>query len=79
MQGVQQTGQQADKAGADHGGDPAAPQEDSQPPGDDDAKHRDEPRQRAEAAPGESANTGRAPEPPHAERAQPAQTRPQTD
>jgi len=35
--------------------------------------------QRAEAAPGESANAGRAPEPPQPERAQPAQTRPQSD
>jgi hypothetical protein len=42
---------------------PTAPQQDS----------------RDEAAPGESANTGRAPEPPRAEHAQPAQTRPQAD
>ncbi|PXX08181.1 type VII secretion target [Mycolicibacterium moriokaense] len=68
MQGVQQAAQQASKSAEkavdtrDAGqANPTAPQQDS----DD------------EAAPGESANTGRAPEP--AERAQPAQTRPQAD
>jgi len=48
-------------------------------PASDQPQHRDEPLQRAEAAAGESANAGRAPEPPQPERAQPAQTRPQSD
>jgi hypothetical protein len=70
MQGVQQAVQQASESAekaVDAKGigqaDPTAPQQNS----------------RDEAAPGESANTGRAPEPPPAERAQPAQTRPQAD
>jgi hypothetical protein len=80
MQGVQQAVQQASQRAdtavdAKEAGqaDPTAPQEDSRGP------VSDEPRHRAEAAPGESANTGRAPEPPRPERAQPAPTRPQAD
>jgi hypothetical protein len=71
MQGVQQAVQQASQStekavdAKDTGrADPAVPQQDS----------RDN-----QAAPGESANTGRAPEPPRTERAEPAQTRPQSD
>ena len=70
MQGVQQAAQQASQSAEkavdakDTGqADPTAPQQDS----------------RDDAAPGESANTGRAPEPPRPEPAQPAQTRPQAD
>lgn len=70
MQGVQQAVQQASRSVVREvdakdaaQADPAALQQDS----------------RGQAAPGESANTGRAPEPPQAERAQPAQTRPQGD
>jgi hypothetical protein len=70
MQGVQpavqHASQSAEKAVDAKGtgqADPTAPQQDSHD----------------KAAPGESANTGRAPEPPQAERAQPAQTRPQAD
>jgi hypothetical protein len=80
MQGVQQAVQQASQSAekaADANeagqGDPTAPQEDSR------GRVSDEPRHRAEAAPGESANTGRVPEPPRPERAQPAPTRPQAD
>ncbi len=80
MQGVQhavqRASQSADKAvdAKDAGqADPTAPQEDSR------GAVSDEPRHRAGAAPGESANTGRAPEPPRTERAQPAPTRPLAD
>jgi hypothetical protein len=82
MQGVQQAVQQASQSAdaKDAGqGDPTAPQQGSRGPVGDQPEHRDEPRHRAEAAPGESANTGRTPEPLRAERAQPAQTRPQAD
>jgi hypothetical protein len=80
MQGVQQAVQRASQSAEkavhakDAGqADPTAPQEHSR------GAVSDEPRHRAGAAPGESANTGRAPEPPRAEHAQPAQTRPQAD
>jgi hypothetical protein len=66
QQAVQQASQSAEKALDAKGtgqADPTAPQQDS----------------RDKAAPGESANTGRAPELPRAEREQPAQTRPQAD
>ena len=85
MQGVQQ----ASQAGGDlkmpgdpkvpSQGDPTAPEQDSRGPAHDEQQHRAESAQRAEAAPGESAGTGRAPELPRAERAEPAQTRPQSD
>jgi hypothetical protein len=76
MQGVQQASQSAEKAvdEKDAGqADPTAPQQDSRDPVGDKPQHRDQ------AAPGESANTGRAPELPRVERAQPAPTRPQAD
>jgi Excreted virulence factor EspC, type VII ESX diderm len=66
QQAVQQASQSAEKAVDAKGtgqADPTAPQQDS----------------RDKAAPGESANTGRAPQLPRAEREQPAQTRPQAD
>ena len=85
MQGVQQAVQKAGQAGepvdakdAAHR-DPAAPQRDSRDPASDQPQHRDEPLQRDETAPGESANAGRAPEPAQPERAHPARTRPQSD
>jgi hypothetical protein len=76
MQAVQQASQAAGKAADATGaakGDSAAPQQDSR----SEETERHEPLHRAEAAPGDSANTGRAPETP--EHAKPAQTRPQTD
>jgi hypothetical protein len=80
MQGVQQAVQQASPSAekavdAKDAGqtDATAPEQDSRDPVGDEPRHRDE------AAQGESANTGRAPEPPQPERARPAQTRPQTD
>jgi hypothetical protein len=66
QQAVQQTSQSAEKAVDTKGSgqtDPAVPQEDS----------------RNEAAPGESADAGRAPELPQPDREQPAQTRPQAE
>jgi hypothetical protein len=72
MQAVQSAGKAADATGAAKG-DAAAPQQDSR----SEETERHEPLHRAEAAPGDSANTGRAPETP--EHAKPAQTRPQTD
>jgi hypothetical protein len=66
QQAVQQASQSAEKAvdAKDTGQtDLTAPQQDS----------------RDQAAPGESANTGRAPEPPQTQRAHPAQTRPQAE
>ena len=85
MQGVQQ----ASQAGGDlkmpddpkvpSQGDPTAPEQDSRGPAHDEQQHRAESAQRGEAAPGESAGTGRAPELPRAERAEPAQTVPQSD
>ena len=80
MQGVQQAVQQASKAGGDPTapGDPKVPGQGEETAPDEGSERRvsDEPLQRAEAAPGESANTGRAPDLP---RAEPAQTRPQSD
>ena len=77
MQAVQQASQSASKAADATGaakGDPAVPQQNSR---SEETERRNEPLHRAEAAPGDSANTGRAPETP--EHAKPAQTRPQTD
>jgi hypothetical protein len=88
MQDIHQASQPAGKSvdATDIGQrDLPAPQQDSRGPADDEARRRDEPEQRdeprhrAEAAPGGSANTGRAPEPPRVERAEPAPTRPQSD
>jgi hypothetical protein len=81
MQGVQQAVQQASQSAektvdAEDAGqaDPTAPHQGSRGPVGDQPEHRDQ-----AAAVGESANTGRAPEPPRTERAQPAPTRPQAD
>lgn len=83
MQGVQQAVQKAGQAGEKQPGqasgdpkepvDPNAPGQDTGEPGADEPKHR------AEAAPGTSTGTGRAPELPQVERAEPAPTRPQAD
>jgi len=88
MQGIQQASQSAGKAvdatGAGRG-DPSGPQRDPRDPAGDEAQRRDESQQRdearhrGEAAPGDSTNAGRAPEPPRVEHAQPVQTRPQSD
>jgi ESX secretion-associated protein EspJ len=83
MQGVQQAVQQAGKAG----GDPKAPGDPKVPgQGEETAPYEgserpvsDETLQRAEAAPGDSALAGRAPDLPRVERAEPAQTRPQSE
>jgi Excreted virulence factor EspC, type VII ESX diderm len=87
MQGVQQASKAGEKTGVDPTapGDSKAPGQDTRAPGADEPadraepKHRAEPAQRAEAAPGDSVNTGRAPDLPQAGRAEPAQTRPQSD
>ena len=85
MQGVQQASQAGGelKTPGDpkvpRQGDPTAPEQDSGGRVGGEQQHRAEPTQRAEAAPGESAGTGRAPELPRAERAEPAQARPQSD
>ena len=85
MQGVQQ----ASQAGGDlktpgdpkvpGQGDPTAPDQDSRGPAHDEQQHRAGPAQLAEAAPREYAGSGREPELPRAERAELAQTRPQSD
>jgi hypothetical protein len=95
MQGVQQAVQKAGQAGEKQVGekvrddpkepvDPNAPGQDTGEPGADEPKHQaeaapGEPTHQAEAAPGEPIGTGRAPDLPRAERAEPAPTRPQAD
>jgi hypothetical protein len=79
MQGVQQAVQKTSHAGEKAGGDPKEPADPSVPGQDTGEPGADEPKHRAEAGRGESTGTGRAPELPRTERAEPAQTRPQAD